>query len=193
MLAIGQKKMQLQGLIVLIINFAVIGLLPVLFFKRDGKFNLRWCLTAAPFVLSIASVVMSYLGYLPLLVKVQSWMAALAVAGSTASIALIAFTLGTHRIPIALWHQENDAPQHIVTWGAYSRIRHPFYASFLVAFVSACLFSPQVLTLLCLVYGAVVLNLTAAREEKRLLHSEFGSEYGNYIKRTGRFLPPLGT
>jgi protein-S-isoprenylcysteine O-methyltransferase Ste14 len=108
------------------------------------------------------------------------------------SIALIAFTLGTHRIPIALWHQENDAPRHIVTWGAYSRVRHPFYASFLVCLVGTVLALPHAGTIATLAYAIVALNLTAAREEKRLAASQFGEEYRQYMGRTGRFWPRLG-
>jgi hypothetical protein len=45
---------------------------------------------------------------------------------SAASIALICLTLGTPRIPIALWHQNGDQPEHIVAYGAYRWIRQPF-------------------------------------------------------------------
>jgi protein-S-isoprenylcysteine O-methyltransferase Ste14 len=108
------------------------------------------------------------------------------------SIALISFTLGTHRVPIALWHQENDAPRHNVTWGAYGRVRHPFYASFLLGLVGTALTLPHVTTVLTLLYALVLLNWTAAREERRLASSEFGEEYRQYMGRTGRFWPRLG-
>ena len=42
------------------------------------------------------------------------------------------------------------------------------------------------------VYAAVVLDLMAAREERRLSQSAFGAEYVAYIARTGRFLPRPG-
>jgi len=113
----------------------------------------------------------------------------MSVPFSVASIALIFYTLGTHRIPISLWHQENDAPVHIVTYGAYSRIRHPFYASFILGLLGALIFCPHYGTLYTFLHGLVVLNITAAKEERRLSESEFGAEYQEYIQRTGRFLP----
>ena len=110
---------------------------------------------------------------------------------ATASIGLMCFTLGTHRIPIALWHQADDAPRHIVTWGAYARIRHPFYASFLLLLAACLLACPHPITAAAFVSGCPVLNGTAAREETRLRASEFGADYAAYMARTGRFFPRL--
>lgn len=104
---------------------------------------------------------------------------------------LISFTVGTHRIPLSLWHQENDAPKQIVTWGAYKRIRHPFYTSFITALVGALIAAPNALTLASLIYGIGILNMTAAKEEKKLSSSQFGQEYIDYIKVTGRFFPKI--
>jgi protein-S-isoprenylcysteine O-methyltransferase Ste14 len=79
-----------------------------------------------------------------------------------------------------------------VTYGAYRWIRHPFYASFLLALFGALVFCPNWATLATFLEGFVILNLTAAREERRLSSSEFGAEYRDYIQRTGRFWPRLG-
>lgn len=108
-----------------------------------------------------------------------------------ASYCLISYTVGTHRIPLALWHQENDAPKQIVTWGAYKKIRHPFYTSFLTALVASVVAAPNVLTIFSLVYGFVILNMTAAKEEKKLSSSQYGQEYLDYMKGTGRFIPKV--
>jgi protein-S-isoprenylcysteine O-methyltransferase Ste14 len=93
---------------------------------------------------------------------------------------------------VALWHQRDDAPQHIVTWGAYRRIRHPFYAAFLLILAGAFLFAPSLGTAATLAFGALQLNRTAAGEERRLAASAFGADYRTYVARTGRFLPRLG-
>ncbi len=174
-------------LVLLLVNFTAIGLLPVLFFRRDGSFNLRWIATGAPFFIVPAVLILGWFGVLeayPLAIG-----AAIATVLSTVSIALIAMTVGTHRIPLALWHQNNDAPAEIVTWGPYARIRHPFYTSFLLAFAAAAIAFPHLLTAACLVYGAVALTITAVGEEKRLATSEFGEEYRQYMSVTGRFFP----
>lgn len=179
-----------------VLNFAYIGLLPAIFFKKGGKLNAMWWLTATPFLLCTVFLLVAFAGLVPTFFGYRTSLShALTLVStlvSAASIALISFTLGSHRIPIALWHQTDDAPRHIVTWGAYQRIRHPFYTSFLLAFAAAFLLSPQWGTLATLIYGFAVLNATAAREERRLSNSEFGEQYSRYMKCTGRFLPRWG-
>jgi protein-S-isoprenylcysteine O-methyltransferase Ste14 len=80
-----------------------------------------------------------------------------------------------------------------VSYGAYSRIRHPFYASFILALLGAFIFYPSWATLAFLVYGIVGLNITAGGEERNLANSQLGAEYTEYMARTGRFMPPLRT
>ncbi|SRR5258705_6606266 len=191
--------MNRASLLLALLDQSFVAALPWIFFRRDGKMNARWLATAAPYMLCIALITAALFGAD---IGVGAWKPespALAVAMELASvvlcagsIALMSFTLGTHRIPIALWHQENDAPRHIVTWGAYSRVRHPFYASFLLCLAGTVLALPHAVTAATLLYALVALNWTAAREERRLADSEFGEEYRKYIGRTGRFWPRIG-
>ena len=180
-------------LLIYLLNFIFIGLLPKLFFKKDGSFNLMWWVTASPFFLCTLFLLLSFAGYVPRLTGYANSLTRVvelvSVTFTVASIALIFFTLGTHRIPIALWHQDNDAPKHIVTYGAYRWIRHPFYASFLLALFGALVYCPQWGTFITFLQGVVILNRTAAREERRLCASQFGAEYEQYMRRTGRFWP----
>ncbi len=173
----------------LLVNFVAIGLLPVVFFRSDGKFNLRWIATGAPFFIAPVGLLLGYVGILEASFDFPG--EALATLLAAASIALIAMTVGTHRIPLALWHQQNDAdaPSEIVTWGPYRRVRHPFYTSFLLAFLAAAVAFPHPLTIGCFVYGLIALSITAAGEEARLSESEFGDEYKQYMSVSGRFLP----
>lgn len=178
--------------VVIVTNFVVIGLLPVLFFRRDGKFNLRWFATGAPFFVAPLVLVLAYFGIIDVPrnhVEVALATQGIATLASLTSIGLIAMTVGVHRVPLALWHQDNDEPIELVTWGPYAYIRHPFYTSFLLAFLAAAIAFPHLLTFGCLVYAGVALSLTAAREERRLAHSDFGQAYSDYMTSTGRFLP----
>lgn len=176
-----------------LINFAYIVSLPRLFFKK-GSFNLMWWLTGSPFGLCAAVLILNRTGHLEVLPAAALWRQLLEPVSmilNVASVCLISYTLGTHRVPVALWHQKDDPPQSIVTYGAYKRIRHPFYASFLMAFLAAFLYAPQIGTLVAMAAGFLILNGTAAREERRLSASEFGEEYKAYINRTGRFFPRI--
>ncbi|MGH7731575.1 MAG: methyltransferase family protein, partial [Candidatus Eiseniibacteriota bacterium] len=152
-----------------------------------------WWVTAAPFFLCPLLLIASGLAALPPVTGYGTpWterLGLLSVPFSAASIALIAFTAGTHRIPIALWHQQDDAPSQIVTYGPYRWVRHPFYAAFLLALFGGFVFCPHPGTLATFLAGLLVLNRTAAREERRLLGAQFGPAYAEYLRRTGRFVP----
>lgn len=182
--------------VLFLINFLFVGILPLIFFKRDGRLNLIWWLTSAPYFLCALFLIVAFFRKISPLsgfgTPLSELLSVIAVFFSAGSIALIAYTLGTHRLRIALWHQNNDAPEHIVTYGAYSRIRHPFYAAFLLALLGALVFCPHPVTLMLLIYGFLVMNHTAAKEEQRLSESKFGAEYRAYIHRTGRFFPRWG-
>jgi protein-S-isoprenylcysteine O-methyltransferase Ste14 len=172
------------------LNIVLIGLLPRIFFKKDGVFNLKWFATAVPFFVSFVALALASLGYLR--PTVSGPPEVLATLLAAASIALICFTLGTHRRPLALWHQGNDAPVEIVTWGAYASIRHPFYSSFLLTLLATLVALPHPVTLLVLLYGVIALSMTARREERRLLQSELADSYRGYMATTGRFVPGVG-
>jgi protein-S-isoprenylcysteine O-methyltransferase Ste14 len=178
-----------------VVNFGVIGSLPFTFFKRGGSFNAMWWLTASPQFLCVALLGAGHLGLAPGLTPRLFGGGPLLLVVSSAlalvSMALIAATVRAHRLRIALWHQHDDAPAHIVTSGPYRYVRHPFYAAFLLALAGAFLFSPQPGTLLTLALGLAMLTFTAAREERRLQASAFGAEYATYLARTGRFLPRM--
>jgi protein-S-isoprenylcysteine O-methyltransferase Ste14 len=180
-------------LLLLLLDFVLITATPRLFF-RAGVLNLRWWLTALPIGLCPLFIVACLIAKVGPTVP-AGWLTAtglVAVVLFTASVAMVALTIGTHRVPIALWHQPDDDPQHIVTWGAYQKVRHPFYLAYLLAFGGALLAFPHWGTLAAFVYTAAMLNSLAAKEEGKLSRSEFGDEYRDYITRTGRFLP-LGT
>ena len=182
-------------MILLVVNFLLVGLLPVIFFRRDGKFNFNWFLTAIPFLLASIVIVLAWTNLLETALPQSSlllkFIQLMAIPVSVSSVTLLSMTVGVHRIPLALWHQDNDDAVELVTWGTYSKIRHPFYSSFLLYFLAVILAFPHWLTVGLFVYSATALSITARREERRLKASEFGGKYVEYMKSTGRFFPPL--
>jgi protein-S-isoprenylcysteine O-methyltransferase Ste14 len=187
-------QMSTSAFTLMLLNLAYIGLLPRLFFRRDGHLNLKWWATAAPFFVCTFVVTLHYIGVLqrPIGVDAAGVYEAVATSLSVASVALISLTLGTHRRRLSLWHQSNDRPDEIVTYGAYRFIRHPFYAAFILALFAAVSLCPSVWTAGTCLYGLIMLNYTAAREERMLLRSAFGAQYAAYVGRTARFLPGPG-
>jgi protein-S-isoprenylcysteine O-methyltransferase Ste14 len=184
--------METSAFVVLCINFLYIALLPVIFFNK-GSGNKLWFLTGGSFFISPIFFIAMFAGILqPLPVVEYSYYWIAPIVGtilSVTSIGLMSLTIGTHRIPLALWHQNDDAPTNIVTWGAYRRIRHPFYTSFILAQLGCVLIAPHIGTIAMLIYAVSILTYTAAKEEKKLSASAFGDEYQAYIKVTGRFFP----
>jgi protein-S-isoprenylcysteine O-methyltransferase Ste14 len=178
-------------------GFALMFSLPRIFFRSDGSMNLRWWITGAPFGISLLGVCIAWTGASPQLVPVGDVAATvLDSAGMlviVGAIALIAATIATHRVPLALWHQEGDqnAPVHIVTYGPYNWVRHPFYVSFILLLIGSALIARDAITLAALPLGLLSLDWTARSEEKKLLASSLGDEYGAYRQRTGRFVPRL--
>jgi protein-S-isoprenylcysteine O-methyltransferase Ste14 len=185
--------MDKTAIVVSLLTFVEISCLPIFLARRDGRLNLRWWLAAAPFFASLGLLVAALAGGIRPETP-ASWTTGLGIAGAVVAamaIALLAGTWGTHRIKLSLWHQDNDAPRSIVTVGPYRLVRHPFYTGFFLAMISAVLVLPHWSTVVALAYATVALNVTAAREERRLSASEFGREYEEYMQRTGRFLPRL--
>lgn len=165
-------------------------------FFLPGRWNVQWWLNTAPFVAGGVAMLAVLGGGLTPWVSPASMlggaMAVLATVLIGAALCLTGYTLGTHRRPLALWHQTDDAPEHLVTEGPYARIRHPFYASYLLALVGCTLAAPHWSTLGVLAFLVYRLNRTAAREERRFLASvSFGAAYAAYMRGTGRFVPRL--
>jgi protein-S-isoprenylcysteine O-methyltransferase Ste14 len=166
------------------LNLLLVAALPRIFF-RPGRLNLNWWLTAAPFLVAATGLVQAAVTG----AAVQPALHLVAVPLAAASIFLIGLALGSHREPVSLWHQEDDAPRGIVVNGAYRHVRHPFYAAFLLALAASALAAPGLLTGAALLAAAMRLHATAVREERRLLASSLGPGYRAYMARTGRFLP----
>ena len=176
-------------------NFGLTSLLPQLFFRKDGRWNKAWWVTVFPFMISPLGVLGAM--FFPAHAVFGAWCRLTSVhrgcAGmvALASYGLLMMTLGTHRIPLALWHQRDahDAPVHLVTWGPYRFVRHPFYASYLLSFIAAVLYAPTFLTVSAWLYATIAVSLTARGEERRLCASPLGDEYREYMQTTGRFFP----
>lgn len=187
----GSPTISTEAGVLCLLNLGFIGLLPRIFF-RPGTLNLHWWLTAAPFLLAAGLVAAGLAGGVHPWVPPGPALTILTLASlgcSAGSVALIAYTLGTHTRPVSLWHQDADTPAALVTHGAYARVRHPFYSAFLLALTGCVLVLPHPGTWGLLVLAGIQLYRTAVREERRLRASVLGAQYRDYRTRTGRFLP----
>lgn len=82
-------------------------------------------------------------------------------------------------------------PNELVSSGIYSKIRNPFYVSYLLYWTSwVVYFQLSLLSIIVLAFFAVVYTKSVLLEE-RVLKETFGKDFSNYCAGTGRFLPKI--
>jgi protein-S-isoprenylcysteine O-methyltransferase Ste14 len=184
--------MNVTALALLGVNYALVMSLPFVFFeRRDRRRASMWWVAAAPFIALPDLVALAELGLVPTVVDngVARALSVASVVPCAASIALVAAAMAANRRRLAQWHQRHDEPRSLQTRGPYARVRHPFYLAYVLMFLAAVLVAPSAGVIGALVYAVVVLNHTAAREERIICASDLGDRYRAYMSRTGRFLP----
>ena len=86
---------------------------------------------------------------------------------------------------------EPEVKQRLITDGVYKRIRHPMYSAHVLWGIAQALLLPNLIAgPLALVLMLGVIGVRVPREEQAMLE-EFGSEYREYMKTTGRILPMM--
>jgi protein-S-isoprenylcysteine O-methyltransferase Ste14 len=82
--------------------------------------------------------------------------------------------------------------QAFVDSGPYRWVRHPIYTAYFISYVGGGLLAGNwVLTFIpALLYGVLV--ALRVEDEERAMVEQFGQTYADYMRRTGRFLPPIG-
>ena len=76
----------------------------------------------------------------------------------------------------------------LVFTGAYRFVRHPIYA-LSILLICGTLATTPILTMLCIAVLHIGLLQSEARREEAYLLGKHGTEYGEYQRRVGRFLP----
>ncbi len=84
-----------------------------------------------------------------------------------------------------------DAPRHLVAWGPYRRVRHPFYASYALAWLAGAVAAAEPLLLLPFVVMGALYVQAARLEEAKFAESPLAEAYAAYRARTGMFWPSL--
>jgi protein-S-isoprenylcysteine O-methyltransferase Ste14 len=117
--------------------------------------------------------------------------AAVAAAVLLYCLSLIIFwwTIAANRVkPLAACFSK-DEQLHLVQNGPYRFVRHPFYCSYLLAWLAGAVGTLSIWLGLTFV-AMFVLYLTAAlNEEKKFSTSSLAGAYADYCGATGRFLP----
>ncbi len=87
------------------------------------------------------------------------------------------------------WYMLIQGSQQLVTHGPYSRVRHPMYAAALLLTFGISLAVASWLTSALLIVPAFMTLAWRLDREEAMLVKQFGEEYREYQRRTGRLLP----
>jgi protein-S-isoprenylcysteine O-methyltransferase Ste14 len=109
-----------------------------------------------------------------------------------ALVALVLFvwihrTLGTN-LSAALRIKDNHT---LVTGGPYALIRHPMYSAFFLLHIAVFFLTANWFIGVTWLIGLSLIVLLRVDREESMLVERFGEDYLTYMRRTGRFLPPL--
>ena len=113
--------------------------------------------------------------------------------GFAAGLASLGLWTWTHLALGTLWSAQLQlrANHRMVTSGPYSRVRHPMYTAILAWLASLGLVIANWIPIIFAFWMMVFLVARVPREEQMMLE-QFGEEYREYMRRTGRFLPKWG-
>lgn len=81
------------------------------------------------------------------------------------------------------------APGRLSTEGNYRWIRHPFYVSYILAYVAGAVYSGSTVLAAQTAIMMVLYTAAARREERSIRSTRLGAAYRSYAKRVGGFFP----
>jgi len=82
-----------------------------------------------------------------------------------------------------------DSPSHLVNWGPYRYVRHPFYSAYLMVWMAGFVATGRWWLLPTIALMVAVYAKAARMEEEKFADSPLADAYRIYQESTGRFLP----
>lgn len=117
------------------------------------------------------------------------WRTAAALLVFGVAFALFIWALAENRRrPLSLaW--STDPPDHLVTTGPYRWVRHPFYASYLCAWMGGAAAAGGAIAWGVPAFMWLLFYLTARQEESKFARSRLAAAHRRYRATTGMFVP----
>ncbi len=114
----------------------------------------------------------------------------LAIIGLALSIWTIVYMrhVGDGNPMDAFGHEVAPRTKHLMTNGPYRLSRNPMLTGIFVYLIGCCIWLWTWQSVIVFIAFVIIMLVQVRTEEKRL-HRDFGEEYEEYCKRTGRFLP----
>jgi protein-S-isoprenylcysteine O-methyltransferase Ste14 len=115
----------------------------------------------------------------------------LAWIGAVVAVATLVLFHATHRALGRNWSVSLDLREshRLVTEGVYRYVRHPMYSAFWLWAIAQALLLPNFIAGLSGLVGFGILYSFRVGQEERLMLDAFGTDYGDYMARTGRVVP----
>jgi protein-S-isoprenylcysteine O-methyltransferase Ste14 len=149
------------------------------------------------FLLALAAISM----ILPLVYLFSSWLdfADFTLPEWLGWVGAVLFAVGIW----LLWHTHADLGRNwtptlslrdehtLVTDGVFKHIRHPMYAAHLLLAIANVMMLPNWLAGCAFLVVSVVQLATRIGAEEQMMIEQFGEQYENYMKKTGRFFPRI--
>ncbi|MDQ2840115.1 MAG: hypothetical protein M3Y72_03570, partial [Acidobacteriota bacterium] len=105
------------------------------------------------------------------------------------ALAIFWWTIAAHRLkPLAACFSQNEQ-LHLVQHGPYRFVRHPFYCSYLLAWLAGALATLNIGLGLTFIVMFLIYLIAARNEEIKFASSPLAEAYAQYRSATGRFLP----
>jgi protein-S-isoprenylcysteine O-methyltransferase Ste14 len=118
---------------------------------------------------------------------VTFWMAPVAMIA--AAFVLFWWTVKVTRPRRLTLAFDDDLPIFLQQGGPYRRIRHPFYASYILFWIATSLATPGLLPwIVPIAFGATYV-VAATKEEAKFMASPLALDYARYRSTTGMLLP----
>nr|WP_280904794.1 isoprenylcysteine carboxylmethyltransferase family protein [Methanobacterium petrolearium] len=99
---------------------------------------------------------------------------------------MVRMELGKNWVPLS----KTTDHQELITWGIYSKVRHPFYLSILILFLGVAVISWDLLGLVFFILFILGLVFRIKKEEKELIF-KFGQQYTDYMDKTPMLIPTV--
>ena len=114
--------------------------------------------------------------------------------GIVVSTIPISYLIWVHRHLDKQWSiaLEIQEDHKLITTGPYRRVRHPMYLGVFVYTIGLCFISLDILVTIFFVF-TIWVNYRRIPSEEQMMIDQFGDEYLEYMKRSGRLIPSFSS
>jgi protein-S-isoprenylcysteine O-methyltransferase Ste14 len=145
--------------------------------------------------------ILGYFGSMILYMLDLSWFAWTQMPSYPETVRWVGGLVALANIPLLAWIHRTLGKQYsaclrikeshsLITVGPYARVRHPMY-TVLNGFSLGISLATANFLIICFAILLIILCPFIARKEEQMMLQEFGDEYREYMKRSGRFFPKI--